>query len=139
MYWPPSGAREIFTCTSSVAVDQTDQGAVGSLEYWASARPDFVNVETTPDGRSRGDVAGALEAAAQVLRERRSARDDAIAFRRNDLRVDVLRRAVNAQPMNALERDSHPGATRATLSLGLFLGRHSYFFFASFRTICSLL
>lgn len=26
-----------------------------SCYYWASARPDFVNVETTPDGRSAGD------------------------------------------------------------------------------------
>ena len=26
-----------------------------SCYYWASARPDFVNVETTPDGRSTGD------------------------------------------------------------------------------------
>ena len=26
-----------------------------SCYYWASARPDFVNVDTTPDGRSSGD------------------------------------------------------------------------------------
>ena len=26
-----------------------------SCYYWASARPDFVNVDTTPDGRSTGD------------------------------------------------------------------------------------
>ena len=61
----------------------------------------------------------------------------AIALRRDDLRVDVLRRTVHAQPVNALQRDAHSRAARAALSAGLFVGRHGYFFFASLRTICS--
>src|SRR5262249_19780917 len=89
------------------------------------------------DGRSRGDVAGAFQAAAQVLRERRGARDPAIALGRDDLRVDVLRRAMHAQPVNALQGDPHSGAARPTLSIGLFVDRHDYFFFASLSSMRS--
>ena len=58
----------------------------------------------------------------KLLVERRRADDDAVAFGRDDLRVDVLRRAVHAQPMNAEQRDAHASAAGAALTFR-FLGR----------------
>src|SRR5688572_30698996 len=87
-------------------------------------------------GRGR-DVARALQRAAQVLVQRRRARDYSVAFRRNDLRVDVLRRAVHAQPVDAEQRDPHASATGAALTFFLLRRRHGYFFFASLISIRS--
>jgi hypothetical protein len=49
----------------------------------------------------------------------------------------VLRRAVYAQPMNGLQRDSRSSAAGATLALVFFADSHGYFFFASLSTIFS--
>src|SRR5262245_10890357 len=89
------------------------------------------------DGGRGRDVAGALPRAAQFLVQSRRADDDAIALGCDDLRVDVLRRAMHAEPMNAEQRDPHASAAGPTLTV-CFLGRsHGYFFFASLSSIRS--
>src|SRR5688572_5917597 len=89
------------------------------------------------DGSRRRDVAGALQRAAQLLRERRRAYDDAIALGGDDLRVDVLRRAVHAEPMNAQQRYPHASAAGPTLTFRFLARSHDYFFFASLSSIRS--
>jgi len=89
-------------------------------------------------GHGGGDVAGALQAATHVLCEGRGARHYAVALRRDDLRVNVLRRTVDAQPVDTLQRDPDPGATRTAQSLGLLVDRHGYFFFASLSSMRSV-
>ena len=87
-------------------------------------------------GRSR-DVARRLQRATQLLRERRCAGHDTVALGRNDLRVDVLRRAMHAQPVHAEQRDPDPSTARSTLPFFLLVYGHGYFFFASLSSIRS--
>src|SRR5262245_57556121 len=89
------------------------------------------------DGGRGRDVAGALQRAAQLLVQRRRAHDDAIALGRDDLRVDVLRRAMHAEPVNAKQRDPHASAAGPTLTVCFLVDRHGYFFFASLSSIRS--
>ena len=75
--------------------------------------------------------------AAHVLLQGRRGNQNLVAFGREDLRIDVLRRAVHRQAQRGKLLDLHAAAARAAQAGVLFGQFHVYFFFASFSEIFS--
>src|SRR5687767_9973817 len=73
------------------------------------------------DGGCRGLVAGRLQIALHRFLRGRRGRDDAITFRRDDLRVEVLVRAVHRQARHGEELDVRTRLLGATQTLFVLL------------------
>src|SRR5215204_6348023 len=97
--------------------------------------------DALPDDRRGVLVAAVREVLAQVGLERRGAREHLVAGRRDDLRVDVLVRAVDDESRRALLADADPRFPRAAHAGFLLAFAHiaprPYFFLVSLSVMRS--
>src|SRR5690606_31959597 len=84
-----------------------------------------------------GHVAAVHAAGAKVLLHRGGGGDHGAVVSGDDLRIDMTRRAMNAQARRTEALDMRPGLAPTTLTCSFLVHRGSQFFFASFLTICS--
>ena len=88
-----------------------------------------------PAHRRRGIlVARSLQRTAHIRAERGDARDDPVAFRRDDLGVDVTGRAMYTQPRGSAPVGSWPSSVALVVVVVASCPWPNYFFFASLST-----
>src|SRR5947209_13859597 len=89
------------------------------------------------DDHGRRLVAAVLQVLAHVRFQRRRAREDLVAGRRDELRIDVAVRPADGQARRTLLGDTHPGfagTPDSSFSLGLHVWISAYFFLVSLST-----
>ena len=90
------------------------------------------------DGLGGLDVAGGFQFAAHVLLQGRRGDQNLVALRREDLRIDVLRRAMHRQAQRGQLLDLYAApAARGASGCLVWSISCAYFFFASFSEIFS--
>src|SRR4029077_18074535 len=89
------------------------------------------------DGLGSLDIAGGFQSAAHVLLQGRRSHQNLVPLGSENLRIDMLRRAVHRQAQRSELFDLDAAPARAAQAGVLFGQFHVYFFFASFSEIFS--